>query len=259
MSEKDKHETGRREMLNNVNDGHNIFGGNEEVSAERRPMLKGLAVSVGSILGLGGTAAASDGDDELRRKTEAAMDGYNTRSGVDAALDKHGSGLLTQLAGSNLASSMGTEDFYKGDVNAHKAPAEVDPDEGTYVTASEYEGTFSAHISVVKKTPNHVIQLNIRPQLDSSFATIKTRDGDLLNIVDPDVEGVISAQSESTSDDVTIQKTCGQDGYTCPPGVCCTLCSVMVKHEKICCLYPDGSQGCYTQPIDKCCEPITCC
>lgn len=263
MSRNDEDETDRRSILNSVDDGHNVFQDDSKPSAERRPMLKGLAVSIGSALGLGGTAAADpDGKGgELQRKTEAAMEGYETPADVNAALAEHATDLLTELSSSEFSGPITTEDFRAADVHVQKAPAEVNPAEGTYVTASEQEGVFTAHISIVRKTPTHVVRLNVQPQLDRSFATVTTKDGDAVAVLDPSVEGDLPTRvAESSDDDASIQKFCGGDGYTCPPGACCTFCGTkQVKHKRTCCQYPDGSVECNEEPVDQCCEPLVCC
>jgi len=261
MSEKDKRETDRQSVLNSVDDGHNVFGNASETTAERRPVLKRLAISIGSALGLAGTATAdSDGRGaEIQRKTEAAMEGYETPSSVNTALIEHATGLLTQLGSTEFSGPITSEDFRATDVNMQKAPAEVDPAEGTYVTASKYDGTFSAHISIIRKTSTHVLRLNVRPQLDQSFATIKTRDGETIAVVDPRIDDD-SSEMTGESDDVSIKKVCGSDGHTCPPGSCCFNCGrLQVKHTKTCCKYSDGSVSCSEEPIDSCCDPVTCC
>lgn len=261
MSEKDPAD--KRSILNNINDGHNMFGDGESPSAERRPLLKGLAVSLGTVFGLSNTAAAgSDGKkSKMQQKTEAVIDSYKTPSDVHAALTEHGRSLISELSNRGFLKSTNTENLIVGSVNVQKAPAENDPSEGVYLTAAEQKGQFTSHLSIVKKTPTYLIRLNVQPQLGRSFATVKTREGDLVTVVDPSVDGDLSIQSTGNTDgDVSIQKTCGSNGYTCPPSACCTLCGIMqTLHEEICCLYPDGSTSCYEQPVDKCCDPITCC
>lgn len=266
MSEKDCRETDRRSMLNSVGKGHSVFDRTSRsdagASAERRPLLKGLAVSLGSVIGLGGAASADPEErkNEMQRKTEEAVDGYRTPADIRTALNEHGNGLLTELARSGFLNSTDTAYPRTDDINVQKAPAEVNPTEGTYVTASKYEGVFSAHISIVRKTPTHIVRLNVRPQLDQSFATIKTRDGELVTVVDPSTDGNPSEQVGESSDDVSVQKVCNSDGYTCPPGACCLYCGrLQVKHKRTCCKYSDGTVSCSEEPVDSCCDPATCC
>ncbi len=262
MSGKDTQKTDRRSMLKEVNDGHNVFSDESSASSDRRPLLKGIGVSLASALGLGGTAAASGGkESEMHEKTEAAIDGYDTPGAVKSALAEHENGLLDSVAGSSFLGAVSLSSFESDTVNVQKAPAESDPDEGTYVTASEHDGEYTAHISIVRKTPNAVVRLNVQPQLDRSFATVRTRDGETIAVIDPSNEKSISAQStDGSDDDVSIQKVCGSDGYTCPPGACCTFCGTkQVKHERTCCQYADGTIDCYEEPIDKCCDPLVCC
>ncbi|WP_132057686.1 hypothetical protein [Halorussus amylolyticus] len=263
MSEREHPKENRRSMLNSVHEGHSIFENDESVSSDRRPLLKGLAVSVGSLLGLGGTAAAgSDTEaDEIRKQTEAAMEGYDTVEGVETAVANHENGLLNKLTDSSLVAAVDSDTFTANDVQLWKAPAENEPTDGTYVTASEREGTFAAQISIVRKTPNHIVRVNIEPQLDRSFATVSTREGETIAVLDPSHDGELSAQTgESTDDTVTPQKECGTDGYTCPPGACCLTCGTLqTKHERTCCVFSDGSTDCYEEAIDKCCDPLVCC
>lgn len=267
MSEKDNPGTDRQSMLNSVEKGHNVFDGtvrtDKGATPERRPLLKGLAVSLGSVVGFGGTAAAdSKGQrSEMQRKTEEAMDGYRTPANIRSALNEYGSDLMAELAQSGFLRSANTAYPHAGEVKIQKAPAEVDPAEGTYVTASKYEGVFSAHISIVRKTPTHVVRLNVRPQLEQSFATIKSRDDETVAVVNANDKGNPSVEEAESSDDgVSIQKVCGSDGYKCPPGACCSTCSYLQqKQERICCKYSDGTIDCYLQPVDKCCDPLVCC
>lgn len=260
MSGKDSNNTDRRSILKDVNAGHNMFGDNSEASAERRPLLKGLGLSLGAILGPSGAAAGSSEEtSKMQRKTEAAIEGYETTAGVKKALNEHANGLLAVLAESGFSKSIETADLTPDDVEVLRAPAEVDPVEGTYVTASEHEGEFTAHVSIIRKTATFVVRINVQPQLDRSFATIKSRNGKILAIVDPSAGGDLSSVA-AEDDDASIQKVCGSDGYTCPPGACCTYCGTkQVKHERTCCKYADGSVDCYEEPIDQCCDPLVCC
>lgn len=233
-------------MLNSVKKGHNMFKTAEKdvVKADRRPLLRGFAVSVGTVLGFGSTASASGKGTDIRGKVRSATEGYETRSGVNSALQKHGGDLLAALSENGYLSSA---DLRISGVKPHKAPAKVDPTEGTYVTAFEKEGQFTAHISIVRKTPSLVVRLNIQPQAGNAFATIKTRDGELITVVNPSVD-----------DDVSTQEFCTTD-YTCPPSSCCALCSKQQKHEETCCKYSDGSTSCTEEPVDDCCNPSVCC
>lgn len=250
----------RRSMLNSVDNRYNRFEDDSGASAERRPLLKGLVVSLSSILGLGGTAAADTNGKgrEMQKKTETAMDGFETPSEVNKAIDKYGGPLLTELAERGFLESTDSIESRTDGVNIQEAPTEVDPNEGTYVTASKHEEVFTAHISIVRKTEAQVVRINLQPQLGRSFATVKSRDGDLITVIDPSEKS--TQATENSKDDVSIEKVCGSDGYTCPPGSCCTFCGTkQVKHERTCCQYSDGSVDCYEEPIDKCCEPLICC
>lgn len=250
----------RYEVLNSVEKGHNVFAEPDSkerrVLTDRRPLLKGLLISVGSVLGFGRTVNADVGSKrtEIQEKAEAAMDGYRTTAGVDTALTKHGNGLLPELISHGYLESTAAEDLLTGDVTVLAAPSEADPKEGTYVTASEQKGEFVAHISIVKKTPMYVIRINIKPQLNRSFATIKTIDGDLVTILNPNAATSSTKRVDTTDDDISLQKSCGTDGYTCPPSVCCNGCLANTKYERICCVYSDGSTDCYTEPTGYCCQ-----
>lgn len=239
----------RRSLLDNVQEGHNMFGARteKETRAERRPLLKGLAVSVGSALGLSGTTAAKSSEQSVgtQEKVQTAMDGYKSRSGVKAALRKHGDSLLADVAENGYLEST---DLQIHNVEPHSAPSSEDPDEGTYVNAFEKDGEFTAHISIVRKTPSATVRFNIQPQAENAFATIKSRGGELITVVNPSVD-----------DDVSTQEFCTTD-YTCPPSSCCTFCSTeQTKHEETCCTYSDGSTSCTEEPIDQCCVPSVCC
>lgn len=260
MSKKESNDTSKRSMLKDVNTGHNVFGDDSDVSAERRPLLKGLSASLSAALGLSGAAAGSGGKDtEMQQKTEAAMNGYETPTGVKKALNEHGNSLLEALAQSEFFESFGNIDLSVDDVEVQQAPAEVDPTEGAYVTASKHGETFTAHITIIRKTPTAIVRINVQPQLSRSFATVRSRDGEVISVIDPRDEDEVTVTA-AESDDISIQKTCGSDGYTCPPGACCTFCGTkQVKHERTCCQYADGSIECYEEPIDKCCDPLVCC
>jgi len=239
----------RRSLLGNVQEGHNIFGtrAEKETKAERRPLLKGFAVSLGSALGLSGsTAAKSSGQGvEIREKARTAMEGYKSRSGVKVALRQHGDSLLADVTENGYLEST---DLQIHSVEPHSAPSSEDPEEGTYVDAFEKDGEFTAHISIVRKTPSAIVRFNIQPQAENAFATIKTRRGELITVVNPSVD-----------DDVSTQEFCTTD-YTCPPSSCCTFCGTkQTKHEETCCTYSDGSTSCTEEPVDQCCEPSLCC
>ncbi len=263
MSEDSNPETNRRSMLNSVSDGHNVFDGDNDTSAERRPLLKGLATSFASILGLSSTASASSKGkgSEMRQKAERAIESYKEPASINKVVTKHGSELLTELTDNGFLTSANIADVRSAGVKIMTAPAENDPVEGTYVTASEQKGEFTAHISIVRKTPTRIVRINVQPQLGRSFATVKNRSGNLITVLDPAAEDDLSTQTvESSDDDVSIQKSCGTDGYTCPPSSCCYNCGAMqTKHERICCVYSDGSTSCYEEPMDKCCDPMFCC
>lgn len=241
MSDKTK-----QTLLNGVREGHSIYQPPEQdaMKADRRPLLKGLAVSVGTVLGLGGTASASKEGRDLHNEARIAIEGYETKNGVKRALRDHGTALLETLVEKDYLSS--TDVQIRG-VKPHKAPDKVDPVESTYVTAFEKEGQFTAHISIVRKTPSLVTRINVQPQAGNAFATIKTRGGELITVVDQSVDNEMSTQEFCTTKE------------TCPPSSCCMLCSKQQKHEKTCCTYSDGSSSCTEEPVNDCCNPSVCC
>lgn len=250
ISRRDADKVNRRKVLNNVQKMRDRRGGNQEpVAATRRPILKGFSVILSSILGLGGTVAGrSPTENKFHEQVSKATADYRSPDAIVEALDGHAAELLDELVNRDYLVPAKGSSLNISQVWVHKSPAEVDPEPGTYLTAFEKDGQFTAHISVVRRTPSRVVRINVQPQAGKSFATIKTRDGELVSVVDP------------VDDDVSTQKICGSDGYTCPPGSCCTLCGTLqVLHEKTCCQYSDGSVDCYTEPTDDCCDPLTCC
>jgi hypothetical protein len=236
----------KQTLLNSVREGHSIYQTAEQdaMKANRRPLLKSLAVSVGTVLGLAGTASASGESKNLHDKARIAIKGYETQNGVERALQDHTTTLLETLSEEDYLSS--TDMQIRG-VKPHKAPDEVDPVEGTYVTAFEKEGQFTAHISIVRKTPSFVTRINVQPQAGNAFATVKTHEGEFITVVDQGVDDEMSTQKFCTTKE------------TCPPSSCCVLCSKQQKHEKTCCTYSDGSSSCTEEPVNDCCNPSVCC
>lgn len=240
MAEKDK-----SSMLKSVQTGHSIFENAQkrQTSTDRRPFLRGLVASVGIVLGFGSSASASERRGEKRR-IDDVVEGYRTPSDVQQVLQNKAGELLETLTENGYLPSA---EIQITGVKPHQAPTKTDPLEGTYVTGFKKDGELTAHISIIRKTPSVVVRLNFQPQVGNVFATIKSRDGELISVVNPGTDG-----------DVSTQKFCTTD-YTCPPSSCCTLCDKQQKHEETCCTYSDGSTSCTEEPIDECCDPSVCC
>lgn len=222
-----------------------------EQTTTRRPFLFGGLGTVGSVLGVGQNPTM--GDDEVKERVREVIERYDTPSKAQKVLDEHASAISARLEKRGSAAAPAVDNPAVEDLRVAEGPAESDPEQATYLSALKRDGSFTAHLSFVRKANGRTLRLIVQPEAGRAYGLLFRRDGDLQTVIDPN-------RSEDTAgqQDVTTQE-CTFEGYECPPS-CCTskyICNLSVKYKRYCCR--GVADGCYEESTDNCCDPLICC
>lgn len=223
---------------------------NEQTTA-RRPFLLGGLGTVGSVLGVGQNPTMSN--DEVKEKVRKVMERYDTPGKAQRVLNEHASAISARVQKQGSPAAPAVDNPAVDDLRVGDGPAESDPEQATYLTALKRNGSFTAHLSFVRKSRGRTLRLIVQPEARRAYGLLFKRDGSLQTIIDPNRPG-----DGANQQDVTTQE-CTFEGYECPPN-CCAYpfdCYRSVKYKRYCCR--GVTDGCYEESTDNCCRPELCC
>ena len=224
-----------------------MSGKKDTTGVNRRTLLKGIGAAVAVSSGASSSVAAADGPNsqytpEVHRYVEDAY----TPSVIRETVEEQATDVITALAESGYIEAASTDEFDLDTYYEDKSLVRPeDRDEGTSVTTLVRDGKLTAHVMVSKNTPSHDIALYVQPEIDRSYAIIRSKTESNKEIVlDPKVG------------ETTVEPNC-ELGYCCETTYCVDeQCSSVVcgsgscywytyRITADCCPQPSGSTNCY--------------
>lgn len=233
------------------------MGGNDHTAEDdrtgsptRRTVLRNGAGALGTTLVASGLASA---DSERVKRVKQLTEKYRRPEAAQRVIEEYSLQVASAFSDRDRDIAETVAEVSVESVRVADSPSEETPDPGTYLSVFQREGTFTAHITRVKRLDDLVVKHVVQPETDRSYVLLKRPDGTLLNIVNRGNDLTESA----VSDESVTASNCDTE-IICPPGCCFdpvfSDCDLMDEYKEYCC--QGVADGCFEEATGECCYPV---